>query len=132
MKTLSLAIIILLLGLSSRAAIISSNLFTLAAVNNATNAGLVVNLGSIQVPQTTFTIQNLGLSATNALAVDIYMGFGSTTNTMTIVGTYYPSITNAQIDSFVQTNSAVLPVYCSVIVRTTNNVTVGVASVQSR
>jgi len=133
MKTFLLALIIFLLAvISPKAAIVSSNLFTLTAVNNATNGGLIVNIGSVQMPQTTFAIQNLGLTATNALAVDIYMGLGPTTNNMAIVGTYYPSITNAQIDSYVQTNSGVVPIYCSVIVRTTNNVSAAVSAIKSQ
>ena len=131
MKKLCAIFLIAFLARFAGAALVSSNLFTLAAVNNATNAGQVVLLGYIQVPQTTFAVQNLGISNTNQLAVVIWAGFGSTTNQMAPIGVYTPSITNAQIDSFVLTNSGVIPIYGTVFVGTTTNLSVGVSAIQN-
>ncbi len=122
----------LLVAVASRAAIVVSNLVNYATINNATNTTPAVSLGTVSLPQTTFAIQNGGLTQTNALAVDFYLGFGTNTNNMTFVFTYQPSITNAQIDS---TTAAQFPqqfqtIYVLAVIRTTNSVNVGVQSIQ--
>jgi hypothetical protein len=130
MKQFILIAALLLVCSASKAALISSNLFTLAVVNNATNTGTPIILGTITVPATTFTIQNLGLANTNAFGMDIQLGFA--TNAMTTVGTYQPGQTNAVIDSFSLTNSGVVRIYCQVVMRTTNSVTAGAQSIQNK
>ena len=130
MKRLIAIAIFLSLFCTAKAALVSSNLFTLAVVNNATNTGSPIILGTVTVPATTFTFQNLGLSNTNAFGADIQLGFA--TNAMTTVGSYLPGQTNAVIDSFTLTNSGVVRLYCQIVMRTTNSVTAGAQAIQNK
>ena len=123
-------LLILVLALSAEASLVTSNMFTLATVNNATNTTAITTLGNIYTPAVTFSIQNTGLSTTNALGVDIQYGFA--TNSMTNTFTYQPSVTNATIDSFTPPNNGVLTIYARAIIRTTNSVTVGVQAIQQK
>jgi len=94
---------------------------TLATVNNTTSnsTGLAISTlsgsGSIYV-------QNGGLTATNALRVNVQLSVDNT-NFVT-VATYWPAATNATTELYYPSFST--PLYLRTQAVTTNNVTVGV------
>lgn len=126
-----ISILCLLSVISADAGILSSNLFSPQSVSATTNTGAAVQLGTVILPSTTFAIQNLGVTSTNQMAVDIYAGFS--TNALSQVGTYTTLVTNSTIDSFLLTNSSAVPIYFQAKVRvTTNSATVGVQAIIQR
>jgi hypothetical protein len=110
MKQLFIAAVLLCSLCVAHAAIVSSNLYTLATVNNATNTGTAVLLGTTTLPTTTFALQSVGTGGTNFGGTGVIM-FGHTTNTsqMIQVGSY--NFTNDTIVSFTITNNGVIPAY---------------------
>jgi hypothetical protein len=123
MKKLLFLILAAGLPLGLTAAITSSNLLTYTSVNNTTNNGNVVLIGTAYVPTTpTFVIQSGGLTATNALTVNVQ--YGLDTNTFATVATYTQATTNAQ-DGTITPSGITLSIYARTQVITTNNVSVG-------
>ena len=127
MKTALTILLFLAICAGSRAALVSSNLFTYASISTTNTSGNVV-LGTVYLPSTTFSIQNGGLTATNALAVDFQMSFSP--SNFTTVYTYIPAQTNAIIDSSVPPNGGLVTIYCQAVIRPTNTLSVGVSSIQ--
>lgn len=124
-KFLSLLAFVLLFCFTNKAnaGLVSSNLYTLAAVNG-TNQGVPVILGQAYVAPLTFFFQNTGLSTTNSFYANVKIGLSSDTNTFAIVGVYVPSSTNAQREAYTLTNQS-FTIYGMVQMCTTNSQTVG-------
>lgn len=121
-------IALLMIANAAGAAVTVSNLFTYGSVSNTTANGSNVLVGTAYVPTTpTFSIQNGGLTATNALVVYIQYGIGDTTN-MTTVATYYPSATNAT-EAVVSPSGITLNIYARAQIVTTNSVNVGTKAI---
>lgn len=122
MKRLPILIVGLLLAWCvARAA--SSYLFIgdLVTVNNTTNSTAAVNVGTFSPVRPTFYFQNAGLTATNALRVDVQLSLDAT-NWMTLA-TYHPAGTNATNEAF--SPAMVTTLYMRSQVVTTNSVQVG-------
>ena len=119
------------LCLSAQAAIVSSNLLTFTSINFATNTGSAVGLGTVIIPQTTFSIQSVGTSTNTGLGGTIYVGLSTNFANMTAVGSY--SATNDTIASVTLTNSTI-PIYCVFQARntTTNAASIGAQTIQNR
>ena len=95
---------------------------SLVTVNNATSNSTALAVGTFSVPQGRFYIQNGGLTATNALRVNVQVSVDNT-NFVT-VATYWPSVTNAVTDSFSPAYSP-QTIYLRAQAVTTNSVQVG-------
>jgi hypothetical protein len=95
---------------------------SLVTVNNATSNTVSVAVGTFTLPYGTVYIQNGGLTATNALQVNIQASMDNT-NFVT-VATYWPSRTNATTETFVP-SYGVQTIYLRGQVITTNSVQVG-------
>lgn len=126
-------LIILALSLCvSRAALVSSNLFTLASVSNTTNAGAASSIGSVYIPDTTFNIQTVGTGGTNfGSGGNIYIGIDTNFSHQTLVGTY--RATNDTIYGYKLTNGTVT-LYATFQAFNTNSaaVQVGAQSIQQQ
>lgn len=95
---------------------------TLITVDNTTSNSASLAAGSFSMPSGYFLIQNGGLTATNALRVNVQVSVDNT-NFLT-VATYYPSVTNAATDRYSPAYSA-QTIYMRVQAVTTNSVEVG-------
>jgi hypothetical protein len=127
MKNLILAALLALFAASASAGTTVSNLLTYASVNNTTNNGGTVLLGTAYIATTpTFNIQSGGLANTNALVVNIQ--YGLDTNTFTTVATYRQSVTNA-MDGQVTPSGITVNIYARTQVITTNDVSVGTKAI---
>jgi hypothetical protein len=93
----------------------------LQTVNNTTSNSTGLAVGTYS-GSGTFYIQNAGLTATNALKVNVQIS-ADNTNFLT-VATYWPAATNATVESYYPSFSA--PLYVRAQVVTTNSVSVGV------
>jgi hypothetical protein len=110
MKSCFLILILLLAALSGRAALISSNLYTLAVVNNTTNTGAVTAMGTVTLPGWTMMIQSIGTGGVNTNAGgNLLVGLSPVTNGMTVVATY--NATNDTIYPVLPTNNGVITIY---------------------
>ena len=94
---------------------------SLQTVNNTTSNSTGLAVGSVS-GSGTFWIQNAGLTATNAMKVNVQIS-ADNTNFIT-VATYWPAATNATVESFYPTFTQ--PLYWRAQVVTTNSVQVGV------
>ena len=127
-----LAAIMAALCLSAKAGIVSSNLLTLATVNNATNIGSAVKMGNVTLPVTTFSIQSLNTGGTNTVAgCYIYAGLSTNLTNMTLIATV--ATTNDTILSYVLSSNQ-MPIYFSLTAfnRTNTAVQIGAQAVQVR
>lgn len=122
-----ISIALLLVCLVANAGTTVSNLLTYASVNNTTNNGGTVLIGTAYIATTpTFNIQSGGLANTNALVV--YIQYGLDTNTFSTVATYRQATTNAQ-DGVVTPSGISLSIYARAQVVTTNDVSVGTKAI---
>lgn len=101
----------------------SSYLFIgdLVTVNNTTNNTAAISLGTYSPFRPVFYVQNAGLTATNALRVNVQLSIDAT-NWLTLA-TYWPAATNATNEAFSPTLSPTFYLRSQVI--TTNSVQVG-------
>lgn len=131
MKQLIITITAALCLCSAQAALVSSNLLTLATVNSSTNTGSAVSLGNVYIPATTFSVQSIGVGGTNGPGGRIYVGLSTNTAYKIQVGTV--TVTNDTVQSVTLTNSAI-PIYVFFEAYNTTNtaVQVGAQSIQSR
>lgn len=105
-----MAIAIFFTLIKSRAALVSSNLLSTVTLNNATNTGAAVQLGTVSLPQITFLIQSTGTGGTNSSGGGtVYSGLSTNFSQMVAVGTY--RATNDTVYSFTITNSSAIPIY---------------------
>jgi len=95
---------------------------SLVSVSNTTSNSAALAVGSFAVPQGRFFVSNGGLTATNALHVNVQVSVDGT-NFVT-VATYWPSSTNAVTDSF-SPGYAAQTIYLRTQAVTTNAVSVG-------
>lgn len=95
---------------------------SMVTVNNTTSNSTALAVGTLSVPEGRFLIQNGGLTATNALRVNVQISIDNT-NFLT-VATYWPSVTNAATDVYMPSYSA-QTVYIRAQAVTTNSVQVG-------
>jgi len=109
MRFLTILGLALFCDIAARSAIISSNLFTLATVNLATNTGSAVLLGTTTLPGYTFAVQTVGTGGVGGSGGNILMGHTTNIANMVIVGTYWA--TNDTVGSYVLTNNGVVPCY---------------------
>lgn len=120
MMTKTAALLLILISLSLKATITSSNLFTLSSLSSQTNTGTATQLGSVVLPQTTFAIQSFGTGGTNfGLSGTILFGTSTNVASMTPVGFY--RATNDTIVSFTITNNGILPAYFAFQAANTNS-----------
>lgn len=118
------------LAATAHAGITVSNLFTYGAVNNTTQNGSNVLIGTAYIATTpTFSVQSGGLGNTNDMVVYVQYGIGDTTN-MTTVATYRQATTNAQ-DGTISPSGITLNIYARAQIVTTNNVNVGTKAIFS-
>ena len=126
-KSLLTAFIFLLLAISARAGIVTSNMLTLTTVSNSSATSAPVLIGQVYLPPGTFNFQNQGLwNNTNAMTGFIMVGFNTNPATMTQAFFYQPASTNQTIDSVTYTNAGLINVYAAAVVTPTNAVSVGV------
>jgi hypothetical protein len=105
-----LAILFLLCAVAAKSALVSSNLFTLAIVNQTTNTGPALLMGTMTVPSTTFMLQSVGTGSTNFGGFgQILVGHNPNWSNAVPVGSF--QFTNDTITSFTLTNNGVLPCY---------------------
>jgi hypothetical protein len=97
---------------------------TLITVNNTTSNSAALAAGSFSMPSGVFLIQNAGLTATNALRVNIQVSVDNT-NFVT-VATYWPGATNATTERYSPSYSA-QTIYLRAQAVTTNSVSVGLS-----
>lgn len=97
---------------------------TLITVNNTTSNSAALAAGSFSMPAGAFLIQNAGLTATNALRVNLQVSVDNT-NFVT-VATYWPAATNATTERYSPSYSA-QTIYLRAQAVTTNSVSVGLS-----
>ena len=95
---------------------------SLVPVNNTTSNSASLLIGTFNMPAGTFLIQNGGLTATNALRVNVQLSVDNT-NWLT-VSTYWPSATNATTETYIPSYAA-QSIYIRAQAVTTNSVNVG-------
>ena len=109
LRLISIALI-LLAGLTAQAALVTSNLLTLATVNLSTNTGAAVYLGTSTTPTITFSVQSIGTGGTNwASGGTIWFGHSTNFSQAIAVGNY--QATNDTVASFTLTNNGIVPDY---------------------
>lgn len=97
-------------SIAAQAALISSNLYTLATVNLTTNNGPVTAMGTVTLPQWTTMVQSIGTGGVNTNAGgNILVSFGPTTNGAVVIATY--NATNDTIYPLLPTNNGTVGVY---------------------
>lgn len=127
MKTFFLIFCLLVLVISARAGIVTTNLvFPTAVATASTNYGSPVLIGSIYIPNAPSFIFSsyTNLAGTNALTGLVMYGFSTNINSLTTVGTYSQATTNPT-DGTVSLNGITIPVYAYAVIVTTTNTTVG-------
>lgn len=123
MKKLILAAILLVVVVSAPAQITYSNLLLYTAVNNTTNNGNSVIIGTARVTMPTYTLQHGALTDTNNALYYIQVSFDGVN--FTTVATNRPSSTNAGAIDAITPSVQRLSVYTRVQFITTNNVSLG-------
>lgn len=119
---LTIALLALLVGFAQAGTTVS-NLLTYTSVNNTTNNGSAILIGTAYVPTTPiFNIQHAGLYATNDVLVRVQ--YGLDTNTFTTVYTWNAATTNATDEQILPTGIT-LYIYARTAITTTNNTSVG-------
>lgn len=123
MKKIFALLLLLFVVCAIHAGTTVTNLLTYTAVNNTTNNGSTVLIGTAYISTTpTFNIQQQGLANTNDILVRVQ--YGLDTNTFTTVYTANPSSTNAG-DWQIAPSGITLYIYARTAITTTNNTSVG-------
>jgi len=119
---LTIALLALFVGFAQAGTTVS-NLLTYTSVNNTTNNGAPVLIGTAYIATTpTFNIQHAGLFATNDVLVRVQ--YGLDTNTFTTVYTWNAATTNA-VDEQITPSGITINIYARTAITTTNNTSVG-------
>jgi uncharacterized membrane protein (UPF0182 family) len=123
MKKLFLSLFVLSAMVSARSELTYSNLLLYTSVNNTTNNGSSVIIGTARVSMPTYSLQHGALTDTNNALY--YTQISVDGVNFTTIATNKPSSTNAgAIDSF-QPSVQRMSVYTRVQFVTTNNVSLG-------
>ena len=94
-----------------------------ATISNTTYTVASFSAQGYNPPLQNATITHGALSSTNALAIPIYSNSqGTTTNGRVLIGTWYPSTTNAATETIVGSNLPTPTNYLSIDITTTNAV----------
>lgn len=123
MKRILILLLLLVAAIPALAGTTVTNLLTYQSVNNTTNNGAPVLIGTAYITTTpNFNIQQAGLVNTNDILVRVQ--YGLDTNTFTTVYTWNPTSTNAG-DSVISPSGFTVYVYARTQIVTTNNTSVG-------